>query len=76
MDFGITPYEPIVAPQVKNNMWMKFYMLYLIPMDLQHESKLKRLRIVYLPPTIIVGLKNPDFQTLSPFFLDGVFFLR
>ena len=45
-------------------------------MDLQHESKLKRLRIVYLPPAIIVSLKNPDFQTLSPFFLDGVFFLR
>ena len=55
-------------------MWLKFYMLYLIPMDLQHESKLKRLRIVYLPLAIVVGFKNPDFQTLSPFFRWCFFF--
>ena len=51
----------------------KFYMLYSIPMYLQYESKPKRLRIVYLPPTIVVGFKNPYFQTLISFFLDGVF---
>ena len=48
-------------------------MLYSIPMYLQYESKPKRLRIVYLPPTIVVGFKNPDFQTLISPFLDGVF---
>ena len=48
-------------------------MLYSIPMYLQHESKSKRLRIVYLPPAIVVGFKNPDFQTLISLFLDGVF---
>ena len=38
-------------------------------MYLQYESKPKRLKIVYLPPAIVVGFKNPDFQTLiSPFF--------
>ena len=33
----------------------------------------RRLRIVYLPPAIVVGFKNPDFQTLISPFLDGVF---
>ena len=48
---------------------LEIYMLYSIPMYLQHESKPKRLRIVYLPPAIVVGFNNPDFQTLiSPFF--------
>ena len=34
----------------------------------------KRLRIVYLPPAIVVGFKNLDFQTLSPFFRWCFFF--
>ena len=52
---------------------LEIYMLYSIPICLQHESKPKRLRIVYLPPAIVVGFKNPDFQTLISPFLDGVF---
>ena len=52
---------------------LEIYMLYSIPICLQHESKPKRLRIVYLPPAIVVGFKNPDFQTLISLFLDGVF---
>ena len=54
---------------------LEIYMLYSIPMYLQHESKpkKKKLRIVYLPPAIVVGFKNPDFQTLISLFLDGVF---
>ena len=42
-------------------------------MYLQHESKPKRLRIVYLPPAIVVGFKNPDFQTLISLFFRWCF---
>ena len=41
--------------------------------NLQHESKPKRLRIVYLPPAIVVGFKNPDFQTLISLFFRWCF---
>ena len=52
---------------------LEIYMLYSIPMYLQHESRPKRLRIVYLPPAIVVGFKNPNFQTLISIFFRWCF---
>ena len=61
-------YSGLEVGSVKSLHTIFNYMLYSIPMDLQHESKLKRLRIVYLPSAIVVGFKNLDFQTLYLFF--------